>query len=150
MNTKNLGTIGEIKCLSDFINEGFNCSIPYGDNGPYDLIVDINKKLYKVQIKTSNSFRKEDIIEFNLKKTFYSGEKYINNRYEKDDFDILYLYNIKYNESYLFFIDELLKNEKVISQINIHLILENTIISKDPKIRYNKDNLFKDKIKKII
>jgi len=51
MNSKDVGNITEIKVMSFFIEKGFTVSKPFGDNARYDLIVDINNKLYRVQCK---------------------------------------------------------------------------------------------------
>lgn len=51
MNTKSKGNIGEIKIASEFIKWGCFVSFPFGDNARYDLVVDINGELKKVQVK---------------------------------------------------------------------------------------------------
>jgi hypothetical protein len=51
MNSKDIGNITEVKVMSFFIEKGFTVSKPFGDNARYDLIVDINNKLYRVQCK---------------------------------------------------------------------------------------------------
>lgn len=43
----------ELHCIEKFIELGYFCSIPYGDSCKYDIIVDINDKLYRVQCKSS-------------------------------------------------------------------------------------------------
>lgn len=50
-NSKTKGNLGEIKAAEEFIRWGCTVSFPFGDNARYDLIVDINNKLYRVQIK---------------------------------------------------------------------------------------------------
>ena len=46
------GEISEVNVLAQLTTLGFVCSKPYGDNAPYDLIVDTGDKLVKLQIKT--------------------------------------------------------------------------------------------------
>ena len=53
MNTKTIGNITELKCLTAFVEQGFTVSIPYGDNARYDFIAELHGKLYKIQVKTS-------------------------------------------------------------------------------------------------
>lgn len=50
-NTKSIGDIAEINITAKFLEQGIPVSIPYGDNCPYDLIIDVDGLLLKVQIK---------------------------------------------------------------------------------------------------
>ena len=52
-NTLQKGILTELHCIEKFIELGFFCSIPYGDSCKYDIIVDINNKLYRIQCKSS-------------------------------------------------------------------------------------------------
>ena len=54
LTTKQKGNITELECLLSFVKEGYKVSIPYGEDCRYDLVVDINNKLYRVQCKTSH------------------------------------------------------------------------------------------------
>jgi len=47
------GQMTELHCLQDFIGLGYPCSVPFGDNTQYDVLVDINDKIYKIQCKSS-------------------------------------------------------------------------------------------------
>jgi len=51
MDTNRIGNICEIAIMQKFISIGANISIPFGDL-PYDLIVEYNDKLLKIQIKS--------------------------------------------------------------------------------------------------
>ena len=53
MNTKAQGDIGVAMAIAYYTSKGHAVSIPLGDNTRYDLIVDINGVLKKVQCKTS-------------------------------------------------------------------------------------------------
>ena len=53
MNTKSQGNIGVAAAIAYFTANNIQVSIPLGDNSRYDLIVEINGKLKKVQCKTS-------------------------------------------------------------------------------------------------
>lgn len=59
-NTKYLGNLTELQCISRFYELGFAVSIPYGDSEKYDFIVDINNKLYKLQCKHANIHSNEN------------------------------------------------------------------------------------------
>lgn len=52
-NTLQKGMLTELHCIEKFIELGYFCSVPYGDSCKYDIIVDINNKLYRIQCKSS-------------------------------------------------------------------------------------------------
>ena len=51
-HTKAIGNLGELAAMFALNRKGIPISLPYGDNQRYDLIIDHNNKLSKVQIKT--------------------------------------------------------------------------------------------------
>lgn len=88
MNSKNYGDIAELAVATKFAQKRFIVSRPLSDNAPYDLIVDIEGQLYKVQVK-ARSTRKE-----NISVELYSSMHNYTRKYQKGDFDILALYDI--------------------------------------------------------
>ena len=54
MNTKDIGIIAESAVLHELVSLGFTVSLPYGDNAPYDLVVDTPSGLRKVQVKVAH------------------------------------------------------------------------------------------------
>lgn len=52
--TQSVGNVNELRCLIGFIELGYDCSIPYGNNSKYDFIADVNGKLLKIQCKSSH------------------------------------------------------------------------------------------------
>jgi hypothetical protein len=52
MNPSRIGSIAEAKVLATASTLGWNVSIPFGDGLPYDLVVEREGKLYRVQCKT--------------------------------------------------------------------------------------------------
>ncbi len=52
-NTKRIGTLGEAAVIYRFSQLGFRVSIPFGENTPYDLIVEsLDARLFRIQVKT--------------------------------------------------------------------------------------------------
>ncbi|AQL42420.1 hypothetical protein BV210_06700 [Halorientalis sp. IM1011] len=51
-NTKDTGDTTEARIIHALIARGYSVSIPFGDNDSYDLIVDAESTLYRVQCKT--------------------------------------------------------------------------------------------------
>lgn len=54
-NTKATGAVSEAIALARYVELGFNVSQPFGDNARYDLIVDKDGELIRVQVKTGRS-----------------------------------------------------------------------------------------------
>ncbi len=52
-NTKRIGTLSEAAVIHRFSELGLRISIPFGENSPYDLIVESpDARLFKIQVKT--------------------------------------------------------------------------------------------------
>lgn len=51
--TQKKGLSTELRCLQDLNDLGFQCLIPFGDSCKYDVAVDINGKIYRIQCKTA-------------------------------------------------------------------------------------------------
>ena len=52
MNTKDIGNISEAALLTALAQAGYIVSIPWGDNARYDLVIDNDGILKRVQVKT--------------------------------------------------------------------------------------------------
>jgi hypothetical protein len=52
MSTKQVGDESEAAVLAELVERGYSVSIPFGDNDPYDLVVDAEPELYRVQVNT--------------------------------------------------------------------------------------------------
>ena len=61
------GAITELKCQMFLIENDFIVSKPILDNARYDLILDYNNKMYRIQIKTSRWNVENETITFNCK-----------------------------------------------------------------------------------
>lgn len=53
-NTKKLGNLTELQCITRLYEIGCGVSIPFGNSEKYDAIIEYNNKLYKIQIKHGN------------------------------------------------------------------------------------------------
>ena len=100
LTTKTQGIIGEAQVLAKFESLGIPVSIPFGDNLPYDMIIDIKGKLYKIQVKTSTQ-SKEGKTTFEIKKNRINTQNNYINYYNKNEVDYYALYAINRQEFYL-------------------------------------------------
>lgn len=83
-NTQVQGVITEQKCFLKCFEHGFIVSKPLFDNARYDFLLDINNKVYKIQVKTSHSSKNKNGFTFNCYSQHSTGKgnkrmKYTNN-----------------------------------------------------------------------
>lgn len=136
-NTKKLGLLGELKAQYDFIRAGYNVSIPLGDYCPYDLLIQKDDVILRVQVKTCEKITNGKI-EFKIKSHNY----YVDKVYTTKDADYFYLYCLENEQSYLYPIEG--SNNRSIS---IRIDIPNNNQTKG--INFAKDFEFKSKIKNI-
>ena len=86
LDTKQKGNLTELQCLAAFVEQGYNVSIPYGENSKYDFIADINGFLIKIQVKTS-SLKNEGAFHFSCRTTHLNSKGVTNERYSSKDVD---------------------------------------------------------------
>jgi hypothetical protein len=72
MNTTEIGDLAELKFLLAFKERGVSVSLPFGNNQPYDMIVDINGELFKFQIK--NSVVRDNVVRVKLRSDTYDTQ----------------------------------------------------------------------------
>ena len=116
-NTKYLGNLTELQCITRFYELGFPVSIPYGDSEKYDMIVDINNNLYKLQCKHANPHINElgQVDYISIKTTWSSGytknKPATRNQYSKEDCD--YFVTHYCGKNYLIPVEEC-SNQKIL------------------------------------
>lgn len=87
-NTKTKGDIGELEAALWFIRNGFNVSKPIGDNCNYDMIVDKDNCLSRVQVKSRSSSNNRIRVELR------STMRNYNKTYTDVDVDLFFIYDI--------------------------------------------------------
>jgi len=91
-NTNRKGDIAELAVAKKFLELGYHVSIPFGDDTPYDLIVDMDGELKRVQVKYLKP-TKYDVLNFRLHSD--SGKPY------KETTDLMAGYNPDNGQIYL-------------------------------------------------
>ena len=92
-NNKSVGTIGEQAVILEFARLGIQVFTPIGDNCPVDLVADFNRKLNKIQVKTSiNS--EEKSYSCHLISNYYHVNKSGYRKYTADEVDYFAIYNL--------------------------------------------------------
>ena len=93
MDNKQLGNLTELQCITRFYELGYTVSIPYGDSSKYDMILDCNGNLYKLQCKHAKEFYDEtgELSYLKIKTSWQSGytkhTQYHRHKYSKNDID---------------------------------------------------------------
>lgn len=93
VDTKQVGNLTELQCITRFYELGYSVSIPYGDSEKYDFILDINGNLYRIQCKHAtmheDEFGEIDYISIDTTwQTGYSrGANFRYHAYTKKDID---------------------------------------------------------------
>ena len=87
LNSKQKGNVTEIETMLYFLERGYTVSKPYGDCEKYDLIIDINEKLYKIQCKTSLSKDNGKSFSFSTRTNTRKDGKTVHYFYSKNEID---------------------------------------------------------------
>jgi PD-(D/E)XK endonuclease len=66
------GQITETKILARLTELGYDCLIPWGNDRRYDLAIDNDRQLLRIQCKTGRLNEKKGIIEFNTAITYHA------------------------------------------------------------------------------
>jgi len=123
INLNNSGRIGITKAKGDisecaisllFLEKGIPVSKPFGDNCPYDLIIDYKNKLYKVQVKTLHLLYENKTLSSKIiTSTIGLDKKRIYRKYKPEEVDIFAFYCMETKESCFCLYNELLGKENV-------------------------------------
>ena len=92
-DTKKKGNLTELQCMTAFMKEGYQVSIPFGEDSRYDFIADVNDKLLKIQCKTCHELLDEEgqvtAIHFKcIRQTGNCATKWARAKYEANEIDL--------------------------------------------------------------
>ena len=105
LTSKQKGNLTELQCITAFYAEGCHVSLPYGENSRYDMIVDVNGILLRVQVKTSSLKNgSNDAISFSCRSSHVNSNGVKSVRYTAQEID--YFATFWDGQCYLIPIDE--------------------------------------------
>ena len=88
LTAKQKGNLTELQCLTAFYAEGCHVSLPYGENSRYDMVVDVDGQLIRVQVKTSSLKGEEgEAIMFSCRSSHVNSTGVKNIRYTDKEID---------------------------------------------------------------
>ena len=94
-NSSVVGNVGETMALSEFARRGVTVLIPFGQNVPYDLVIEIKGKFYRIQCKTTQKVHNQERMRFNICRT--NGFTGKHSCYTENEIDFFFLYCIENN-----------------------------------------------------
>lgn len=147
------GDINELQCILDFQKRGYYCSIPFSSSCRYDVVVDINNCLYRIQCKASTFNEIEGVIIMHALRQTTNTKGTIKYAYSKNEID--YFYTSWNNYGFLIPVEEVStakylrvkepKNgiQETMSIASDYLLdnVINSILNKNPILKY-RDNRF--------
>lgn len=95
-NSKEIGNLTELQCITGLYELGCDVSIPFGNSQKYDLIIDWNGTLYRVQVKHASEVVEDGkTISFSFKTRWQSHNTsgYTQTSYTKQDTDFFATFN---------------------------------------------------------
>lgn len=95
MNSKEIGNLTELQCITNLYALGCNISLPFGNSQKYDLILEYKNKLYKVQVKHANETLENGKIAYFTFKTRWQSHNqsgYAWTPYTEEDIDLFATY----------------------------------------------------------
>lgn len=95
MNNNEKGNIGEIEVTRDLSSRGYQVSIPWGHACMYDLVVDRDGKLERVQVKSTSS----NGITISVR-ACHQSRQHGTIKYTKNEIDWLAIYDSTTNKCY--------------------------------------------------
>jgi len=84
------GDVNELQCILDFQKRGFYCSIPFSGSCRYDLVVDINNNLYRIQCKSSVYHQEDGTLRMSTTRQTTNTQKTTKYSYSKEEIDYFY------------------------------------------------------------
>ena len=84
------GDINELQCILDFQKRGYYCSIPFSGSCRYDVVVDINNHLYRIQCKSSSYKEEEGVLAMSATRQTTNTSTTTRYKYTKEEIDFFY------------------------------------------------------------
>lgn len=111
MNTKERGDIAVGNAISHFISSGYEVCLPIGDKRDYDMVVEKDGILEKVQIKYAGLYSRGNVCKVGLRITGGNQSFAYTKKYQQNAFDILFVYTAKHEKYIIPWKDVIFRNE---------------------------------------
>lgn len=140
-NSRTVGNIGESIAVSEFVKRELPVFLPFGQNTPVDILVYLNEKFLKIQVKTTEEV-KNGVMEFDISRTNgFTGRR---KTYEKNEVDYFFLYCVEND------FRGLISYEDLNSRYSLRIRCEKTKNRQAKKINNIENYRFENKIKTLL
>ena len=92
MKPKEKGDIAAANAISYFMTNGYEVCLPIGDKRPYDLVVELDGNLYRVQVKYAGWYTGDKKHKAALRTMGGNQSNHTIKKYGDNDFDLLFVY----------------------------------------------------------
>ena len=106
MDTKMKGDIAEIEVQLKALKLGWDVLTPVGDRLPYDLVIVINGKFVKIQVKSAWFSEKDGVYLIDVRRTKTNRRVMKREKYSDDDFDFAVIFISDLNIFYVLPVNE--------------------------------------------
>jgi hypothetical protein len=124
------GNVGEIAVMKDLVSRGYKISLPWSEDCPYDVILDRDGKLEKVQVKYSVS--KGVVIKVRARHKLGNTSTGVRKAYTSDMIDWLAVYDASTDQCFYI-------SKESLGQTSFELRLKPTKTKQIKHIRWAKD-----------
>jgi hypothetical protein len=101
MDTKLKADIAESAVTTELLKRGFRVLLPVGDRLAYDLAVDLDGRLLRLQVKSAWFNHKAKCFVVDVRRTKTNRRRMLRQRYSADDFDFAIIYLAERNTFYV-------------------------------------------------
>ncbi len=119
MDTKLKADIAESAVTTELLKRGFRVLQPIGDRLAYDLGVDLQGKLLRIQVKSAWFSAKGKCYAVDARRTKTNRRRMLRQRYDADDFDFAIIYLADLHVFYVMPISVFSKYESTITFVEI-------------------------------
>jgi len=105
MDTKLIADVAESAVVTELLKRGFRVLRPIGDRLPYDLALDCDGVLLRIQVKSAWYERSKDLYTVDVRRTKTNRRQMRRDRYAEGDFDFAILYLADRNVYYVMPVD---------------------------------------------
>jgi hypothetical protein len=130
MHSKSVGELSEQFIIANLLKLGLVVSKLIGDNQPYDLIIDFNRRLFKVQIKTGTL--ENGVVKFKAVRSRINTNQHFLNHYTAEEVDLFMIYCIELDKCYFVPFE-------ICPAFNVFLRIDDTKNSQAKNIRFAKE-----------
>ena len=114
MNSNQVGNLGELKVIETCLRNNISVFTPFGDGNVVDLVLIVNGKCLKAQVKSSQTGAEDGVMKFKTTSTKSTRQADCIHHYSEDEIDIFLFYSYVFDEVYVMLPNESPKGDVTI------------------------------------